>query len=68
MKKKVIEILIKQIDDYCHGICCGECACYTYNQFCLLCILKDYKNQPTQIIKYLYSLDEGREARNNEKD
>lgn len=68
MEKKVIEILINQLDNYCHKISCSECACYTYKQECLLIILKDYKNKPTQIIKYLYSLDKGLELHNNEED
>lgn len=68
MEKKVIEILINQLDDYCHKTSCSQCACYTYRQMCLLSILKDYKDNPTKIIKYLYSLDEGYEVWNDEKD
>ena len=68
MEEKVIEILINQLTKYCHKTSCYDCACYLYEQDCLLGILKDYKNKPTQIIKYLYSLDEGLEVFNNEKD
>lgn len=66
MKKKVIEILINQLEKYCHSTSCCKCACYLYEQDCLLHSLEE--NNPYKLVKYFYSLDEGLEVFNNEKD
>lgn len=63
MKKKVIDILINQLEKYCNllGTKCRHCPCFIYNPFCLFGALDAYKNKSTELIKYLYSLDEGLE-------
>lgn len=65
-KKKVIKILINQIEKYCHKTHCCECICYHYEQDCLLHMLQE--NNPCKLVKYLYTLDKGLEVFNNEKD
>lgn len=62
MKRKVIEILIDQLDDYCHKTKCYECPVYTHDHYCLLDSLDYFKNKPNELMKYLYSLDEGLEV------
>lgn len=68
MEKKVIEILINQLEDYCYKTNCYKCACFLDNHDCLFGKLKDCKNKPIELIKFFYSLDEGLEVFNNEKD
>lgn len=66
MKKKVIDILINQLNDYCLETTCKHCACFIYNQSCLSTALRDYQSAPNKILKYLYSLDEGIERFNDD--
>lgn len=61
MKKKVIDILINQLDDYCHKTNCKHCAYFIFKQYCLSSALQHYQNNPAGLMKYLYSLDEGGE-------
>lgn len=67
MKKKVIDILINQLSDYCdNNENCKHCACFIYNQPCLSSALKHYQSTPNKILEYLYSLDEGLESFNDD--
>lgn len=66
MKKKVIDILINQLDDYCYKTNCKHCACFIYKQYCLSSALQHYQSKPNEILKYLYSLDEGIEFFNDD--
>ena len=66
MKEKVIKILTRQLDIFCNNRRCAKCPLYVKEQQCLNGILLNEKLKPTDLIKYLYSLDEGIEGFNDD--
>lgn len=68
MKRRIIDILEGQFTDYCNLTKCIRCVGFMHKKYCFYLALQNYKNKPTELMKYLYSLDEGLEVFNNEKD
>ena len=59
MKKKVIDILVNQINDSCiNNKMCWGCDLSVKNNFCLRQILNSYKDKPSLLLKELYKVME----------
>lgn len=65
MKRKIIDIMQEQFLDFCCKNTCSNCPCYVVHHKCLQQIFQETKN-PTILIKYLFSLDEGHKELKND--